>query len=197
MTMSLSQDARPALPSDGGLNRRDLIKLGAGATAAGVLASPSLAWARATPLPHRRLPASAAERVVSSQFVSSKQLKAWGAEVDKLGLRATGSAVHERYVRTLAKRLRRMGLHDVRLEGVDHDRWLATGWSLTVAGRQLHHTFYVPYSKPTGPSGLTADMVYVGSMSDVANVVQTVDVRGKIAVFDVSYTELSLRTFEA
>jgi hypothetical protein len=53
--------------------------------------------------PDRRLPASGAEHIVSSQFISTKQLAAWGREVDAIGLCATGWNPHEEFARELGE----------------------------------------------------------------------------------------------
>lgn len=185
------------------LSRRDLLKAGAGATALAALSSPGAAWAAraagasSPSWPAKRLSAAAAHEVDPAQFVSTRQLTAWGAEVNAVGLRATGSAAHETYVRKLAARLRAAGLQDVALEAVPMQRWLASRWSLTVGGKAIKNVFYQPYSQPTGASGLTAPMVYVGGAADAAAYVQANSVAGKIVVFDVGYTALPLSIFKA
>lgn len=181
------------------LSRRELLAAGAGAAAAGLLAATpgARAASRLGAWPDRRLPLAAAEEIVPSQFLPTAQLAAWGKEVDALGLRATGSAVHERYVRTLASRLRTAGLTDVALEAVPMTRWTATRWSLSIAGTPLENVFYHPYSKPTGPAGLTAPTVYVGSTATLADYLADHSVAGKIVVFDVDYTKLPLSVFKA
>jgi hypothetical protein len=205
------------------IDRRCLLKLGVNAAAAGVLGGVAAPDALAlmaprhrhhhrhglAPWPSARLPAAAAEAIDQSQFLSRAQLKAWGAEADRLGLRATGAPDHEAYVRKLARRLARAGVKDVRLEGVPLRRWLARSWAIEADGQVLPHTFYVPYSQQTGRDGLTADLAYVpigellGASSPLnvaellAGLVATLDLRGKIAVFEVPYTVLPLAAFEA
>jgi hypothetical protein len=46
---------------------------------------------------------SGAEHIVSSQSISTKQLAAWGREVDAIGLCATGSNPHEEFARGLGE----------------------------------------------------------------------------------------------
>ncbi len=184
------------------IDRRALLKLGGQAAVAGVigasLASPA-AFAASSRWPSRRLPASAAKVIESSQFFSTQQLAAYGAELNRLGLRATGGPTHEAYVRALAGRLRQAGLQDVRLEGVPMRRSLVTSWSITAGGHTLPHTFYAPYSKRTGPAGVTAGMVYVPfeQHANLQDAIAGLNLTGKIAVFEVPYTTLPLSAFRA
>jgi hypothetical protein len=179
---------------DGAISRRGLIQAGAAATAVALAGRSPASWAKPPrSWPDRSLPASAAQQVVSSQFISTRQLEAWGGEADRVGLRATGSEAHEAYVRKLAHRLRRAGLEGVRREPVPMRQWLAKSWSVTVNGQKMKNTYYAPYTKQTPRGGITAPMVYVGSGLDLSGV----DLHGKIAVFDVSYTEVTLGTWQA
>lgn len=148
--------------------------------------------------PHRPLPPGAAHNVDSSEFLSLRQFREWGAEANRIGLRATGSTRHERYVRLLAQRLHKAGVRDVRLDPVPMKRWLAKDWSLTVNGKKLANTFYMPYTQQTGRAGLNAQMVYLsGDATAVVTALSTTNVKGKIIVFDVPYTSLLVGTFEA
>lgn len=196
------------LPTDHALSRRALLGLGAGAAGAAVAGVSTPAFAGGgSAWPSGALPLSAATRIDTSQFFSAQQLATWGAEADALGLRATGAPNHEAYLRKLKRRFERAGLHDVRLEPVPMMRWLADSWSVEVDGRVLPDTYYVPYSRATEATGLTAEMVYVplreallGSTSDIAEKIATVlagvDVSGKIAVFEVPYTSFPVAAFQ-
>jgi hypothetical protein len=180
------------------VSRRDLLKTGAGVAAAGYAAGafalpPGALAKRGQAWPDERLPASAGEHIVSTQFLSKKQLTRWGREVDRIGLRATGSRAHEDYVRKLAKRMRRAGLENVRREAVPMRRWIARSWSVRADGHHFEHTYYMPYTHQTPPGGLTAPMAYVGSGEEI----DSTEVKGKIAVFDVPYTVVSIGSFEA
>ncbi len=128
-------------------------------------------------------------------------MRALAVEADRLGLRATGAANHEGYLRTLAGQFRRAGVADVALEPVPMRQWLATSWSLTADGDELATTYYAPYSKQTGPAGVTAPMVLLpvgtGDEAAVRAALASVDVQGKIVVFEVAYTELTLQAFIA
>ena len=141
----------------------------------------------------------AAEVIESSQFFSTQQLTAYGAELNRLGFRATGGRNHETHVRALVSRLRQAGLQDVHLEGVPLRQWLAKSWSIRANGHTFPHTFYAPYSKRTGPAGLTAGMVYVPfeKHANFQDAIAGLDLKGKIAVFEVPYTTLPLSAFRA
>lgn len=155
--------------------------------------------------PTAQLSASAAREVDASQFMSTKQLKAYGKEVNALGLRATGSPKSEKYIAKLALRLRKAGLQNVRSEPVPMMQWLADSWSLSVNGESFAHTFYMPYTRSTGAVGLSGDTVYVPISEEIAkgkdvasalaSALAQVSVAGKIAVFDVSYITLPLTGF--
>jgi len=193
------------------IGRRSLLTLSAGATAGVVGASvlPGLANAvtdRGHGWPTAQLPASAALDVDPSQFLSTRQLSAYGKEANALGLRATGSAKHEAYVAKLAQRLRKAGVQGVRREPVPMMQWLADSWSVEVNNQAFPHTFYMPYTRATGAAGLSGDTVYVpiseeiAKGKDLASALQSAlaqaPVAGKIAVFDVSYTTLPLSGFQ-
>lgn len=178
-------------------SRRDFLKVGVGAAAGAALLSPGAALAapkkiRPIRWPDRRLPGSAAEKIVSEQFMPLRQLQRWGHEANEIGLRATGSSRHNRYVRRLAARLKRAGLEGVRLEPTPLKRWEAKSWSLSAAGERLESVYYMPYSKKT-PGGITAALAYVGDGSDF----DPSEVAGKIAVFDVPYVNVTLGLFGA
>jgi hypothetical protein len=185
------------------IDRRALLKLGGQAAAAGFVgasfASPAALARASSRWPSQRLPASAAEVIESSQFFSTQQLTAYGAELNRLGLRATGGRKHEAHVRALVSRLRQAGLRDVHLEGVPLRQWLAKSWSIRANGHTFPHTFYAPYSKRTGPAGVTAGMVYVPfeKHANLHDAIAGLDLKGKIAVFEVPYTTLPLSAFRA
>lgn len=61
----------------------------------------------------RRLSGNAAARVDSAELLPAEQLRQWHAELDRMGLRATGSPAHERYIDILVARLERAGVAQV------------------------------------------------------------------------------------
>lgn len=84
----------------------------------------------------------------------------------------------------VADRFREIGLEDVALDPVPITVWTADKWSLTVEGEPMPG-FFVVNTGFTGPEGVSAPMVYVGTGTpgDYAKV----DVSGKIVVADVPF----------
>ena len=66
----------------------------------------------------RRLSGNAAATVDSAEFLPAAQLREWHEELDRMGLRATGSPAHERYIEVLIARLERAGVGQVHTEPV-------------------------------------------------------------------------------
>jgi hypothetical protein len=161
------------------MTRRRLLEL-AGTTAAGTLLLPS---------------ANALARVGSSGFMSAKQLESWQRELDKMGLRATGSAVQEHYVDILHDRLERAGVKQLHFEGVSHKRWLADSWSLSVtAGPNtgaVQTASYMPYSGGTPAGGVTGQLVPVDAAPAPGSL------SGKIALYELPPSTLTLASFAA
>ena len=60
--------------------------------------------------PGAALPASDAATVDAQQFIAASQLRDWGVDLDRRGLRATGSPAHEAYIDELYRRLRAAGV---------------------------------------------------------------------------------------
>ena len=147
------------------LTRRTLLQRGAlaaGAAATGGLLFPPAVGARGR-VPHG-VAWSAAEpvRIEPSRFASVQELTAWIGALDDLGLRATGSAVHDRYADGLAARLQDAGVTGVTTEGVPLKLWDPTGWSLEVVGGAgagpVPVAAYVPYSGITPAGGVTGPL---------------------------------------
>jgi hypothetical protein len=65
-------------------------------------------------------------------FTSLDQLTRWQQDLDRRGLRATGSPEHAAYVEDLTHRLIEAGVSDVRLEAIPLRRWTATRAQLEV-----------------------------------------------------------------
>ena len=180
------------------LTRRRLLELAA-ATAGGALSVPLLdpiaALGAAPRWPTRPLPASAARRIDPSQFLPASQLFAWQEQLDRMGLRATGSPVHERFVDQLHDRLGRAGVRRLRFESVPLDRWTTATWSLRLlsggpAG-DVATASYIPYSGRTPAGGVSGALVVVDPSQPPA----PGSLAGKIAVFDVPPASLTYETF--
>jgi hypothetical protein len=177
------------------LTRRRLLELSAASVAAsGVLPG---AWALARPAaarwPWGRLGARDAVRVDRSQFMSARQLLDWHRQLDAVGLRATGSAAHERYVDALHERLERAGVGHLHFESVPHRRWLADKWSLRVADRPVSTASYIPYSGATPAQGVAGPLVEVDPSATLA----AGSLKGKVALFSLPLTSLTYGTFGA
>jgi hypothetical protein len=131
--------------------------------------------------PERRLSGSAAASVDGAQFLPATQLRQWLEELDGMGLRATGSPAHERYIDTLISRLERAGVAGVHTEQVPIQRWTAGKWSLDAAGQPIATSSYIPYSGSTPPGGVTGVLSRVAPDAPPA----AGALAGRIAVLDV------------
>jgi hypothetical protein len=146
--------------------------------------------------PRELLPAAAAEIVDSQQFLPLSQLMSWQEDLDRRGLRATGSAAHEAYVSALCERLQAAGVRQLYIEEVNFKRWHTEQWGLTVntgpdAG-PLVAAAYVPYSGQTSQRGVSAPAVYIA-----AGAVPTAACQGKIAVVDIESVAVAGATMMA
>jgi hypothetical protein len=184
----------------GPLTRRRLLELGARSLAAGAVLPVGSAYARAGAGPRwptGTLGAGHARRVEAAQFMPPAQLLEWQRELDRLGLRATGSAVHERYVDTLRGRLERAGVRELRFEPLPHRRWLAESWSLDLdsGGRttRVETASYVPYSGGTPRGGVSGPLVVVDPSVPPA----PGSLHGKIALFRLPLAPLTYAALAA
>lgn len=177
-----------------GHSRRAVLAGIGGLTAATLLGEPAQA---ATGWPTRRLGALDATHVDPTQFLPTAQLRSWGASLDRIGLRATGSPAHQAYVRVLAKQLRATGVSNVRLESIPMRRWLATRWALSLGSTALPAPAYVPYSGVTGPEGISAPTVYIGPDMTAADILALPSIKGKIAIYEVPVVPATYAVFEA
>ncbi|HUO69763.1 MAG TPA: M28 family peptidase [Solirubrobacteraceae bacterium] len=180
------------------LTRRRLLELaarGAGGALAVPLLDPMAALSAVPRWPTRALPASAARRVDPSQFLPASQLLAWQEQLDRMGLRATGSPIHERFVDALHERLARAGVSELRFEPVPLDRWTTDSWSLgLVSGSSagpVATASYIPYSGRTAAGGVSGALAVVDPNTPPA----PGSLAGRIAVFDVPLTAFTYGTF--
>lgn len=112
----------------------------------------------------------------------------WGyiKDIYSFGPRRTGSAAYLAASDYLVSQLKAFGFSDVRIESLKFDYWDATRWRLSVddgTGSRDLECYFVPYSGPTGPEGVTGDIVYVGRgrPEDWAGK----DLAGKVALVDL------------
>lgn len=187
----MPRGAGTAAPHGHALTRRRLLRLAAGAAVVPPLLGPWRALASVPQWPQSRLPASAARRVDPTQFLSQSQLYEWQQQLDRMGLRATASPAHERFIDQLRDRLERAGVSQLHFEPVPLDRWTTETWSLDLvtgtSGGPVSTASYIPYSGRTSVAGVTGELVVVDGTQPPAPGSLT----GKIAVFDfppASYT---------
>ena len=91
----------------------------------------------------------------AADFTSVEELTRWTLDLDRRGLRATGSAEHKDYVDDLVRRLGELGVSDVRTEPQSMRRWTPANWALTVDGAPIPTSSFVSYSGNTGPQGVS------------------------------------------
>ncbi|HDP80982.1 MAG TPA: M28 family peptidase [Spirochaetes bacterium] len=131
--------------------------------------------------------------VDDAKVPAQAEIFSWITDVYNMGERRTGSAADLKAVDYLERKLKEFGIADVRTEPFVFDYWEAEDWGLTVTGRGVPDerpaTFYVPYSRPTGREGVTADLVYVGKGTKAD--FKRADVRGKIVLADLPAVDIS------
>jgi hypothetical protein len=175
-----------------GLTRRRLLGVAAGSIAAELtwpmFASAAAAGRTSVRWPKAPLKPADAQRVSADQFMPAAQLLDWQRELDAVGLRATGSPVHEHYIDVLRERLAKAGVGQLRFEAVAHRRWLADSWSLHVNGQPISTAAYMPYSGGTPPGGTRAPLV---ALDPAASPPAPGSLRGKIALFVLPPTMLT------
>ncbi len=131
--------------------------------------------------------------VDDAKVPSQAQIFSWIEDVYNMGIRRTGSAADQKAIAYLERKLRDLGIPNVRTEPYTFDYWEAENWDLTIKdggvdGRRVN-SFYVPYSRSTGKEGITNDIVYVGKGTK-ADFKKT-DVRGKIVLADLPAMNIS------
>jgi len=147
--------------------------------------------------PQRPLGAADAAHVDPRQFLPAKQLRAWGADLDQRGMRATGSPAEQAYLDALYQRLAAAGVKQLRYEQVPLARWSVDRWSLDIVGGPAAGSVitasYIPYSGITSESGVTAPLVYLapGTAPGAAQLA------GKIVLFDVATQTIPMQFFLA
>jgi hypothetical protein len=144
--------------------------------------------------PSRRLRPADAQQIDATQFLSTRQLRDWQVDLDRRGLRATGSPAHEGYVDELARLLRVAGVKDVRFEALPMRRWTAQHWSLDIlngaSAGAVPAAAYVPYSGSTSADGVTAPLVALPADKTLDGALA-----GKIVIFDLPKVKLTFGYF--
>jgi len=113
------------------------------------------------------------------------------SDLYNIGERRPGSDADHKAIQYLESKLREVGCADVHMETSKFNYWEPVKWSLKVqpgtSSAWDAETFYVPYSGPTPPEGVTADVVYLGNISAP----KWQDVTGKIILVDIPSTGIS------
>ena len=92
----------------------------------------------------------------------------------------TGTKNHRAFTAFLAEQLQKAGITPQRKD-FKIKLWDPKVWTLKLNGKtDVPVTSYRPYSGPTGPEGITGDMVYIGKMPTV----DWSNVKGKIVLVD-------------
>ena len=112
---------------------------------------------------------------------------AWIEELCAPPHRRPGSVGDLRGEDWIARQFNELGLKDVRRDPMPVRVWDAERWELRVKGRVVP-SFFVPLTASTQEEGITAPLVYVGTGRP--RDFQRVDVRGKIAVAEVTFPKL-------
>ncbi len=115
------------------ITRRRLLEAGFATAAAGALVR-SPASVLAGPGLRTRPGTGAAWKIDPREFPSAHRLKTWQRQLDELGLRATGTRVHEHYIDTLHERLERAGVRHVHTDAVPFKRWTTHDRKLEIVG---------------------------------------------------------------
>lgn len=120
------------------------------------------------------------------------------------GDRRTGSEADQMTIDYLQEQLRAFGFTEVHAEPYTFHYWEATAWGVTVnpGGDDAEElpSFYVPYSGPTGPEGLTGELVYLGEGGEAD--FEGADVAGRIILVElppivIGWDQQKLFTFMA
>jgi hypothetical protein len=173
------------------LTRRRLLQLGLSAAAAGGLGSLG-ATATSVAAPRR---SGAPVQIDPHHFPSTARFRHWQRQLDDLGLRATGTRVHEDYIDLLRHRLHSAGVKDLRTEPVPFKRWTTESWKLEIVGGTragpVETASYIPYTGQTPPSGVT------GQLAVVQEAPAPGSLAGKVAIFDIPLATITYAVFQA
>jgi hypothetical protein len=199
------------LRSEHGRTRREIVRLGVGATATALL--PALAPgaaaaalrtaarpAKRSPYPQSTLTGAATRRVEAGKFMPPAQMRDWYEQLDGRGLRATGSSEHQSYIDQLRARLPQLGVSGVVAEDVPLTRWSASQPTLDVvsgpSAGSLPVANYIPYSGPLPSGSVTGELVFMPDpTASGATPPAPGSLAGKIAVFDITIPPYTLGLF--
>ena len=119
----------------------------------------------------------------------STDMQAWIREIVDFGIRRPGSPANLAVEDYLAQKFIEFGLSNTHAEPVTVNHWDVQKSQLEVveSGDSIP-CFSVPYTAWTTEQGIEAEAVYIGSGSKEE--CDAVDLKGKLAVFDVKFTTL-------
>jgi hypothetical protein len=123
---------------------------------------------------------------------SQEEVFGYTSDVYSLGIRRPGWPATEQARDYVVRQLASFGFEDVNVEPYTFDLWTENAWSLTVdaaGGAWEPETYFYPYSGPTGPEGVEAEMVYVGEPAEEN--LAAAEVAGKIVLVDLPATDIS------
>lgn len=172
---------RPAAP----------FKVGRGARAAVAAVFVALLLAVPVLVIWSSVPGAAAQPASAQGPPSEDEIWGYISDVYGFGARRTGTPAALATSDYLVSRLQEFGFDDVKVESLKFDYWEPRRWKLSVdegAGARDLECCFVPYSGPTGPDGVSAGVVYVGSGRPAEWAGQ--DLAGKVALVDLQPIEV-------
>ncbi len=123
---------------------------------------------------------------IKTEFLPSREeIQQWHVLKDAGGPTFSGSASWASYTDFLETKFREHGMVDILKDPFTYHRWFTSDdrssgqWSLSVDGEDIPVASYWAYSGSTGPSGVTAPLVYY----DKENPPESLE--GKIVVFEI------------
>jgi hypothetical protein len=119
---------------------------------------------------------------IKNALPSIDQIWDWEKRLASLCPTFTGSDGHNTFVDMLDEGLKEVGYKTER-QRFTFPYWKPVSYGLAIGGEAVHVPGYRPYSGPTGPEGVTAPLVYVGSGKDL----DFSKAAGKIALIDIPY----------
>lgn len=114
------------------------------------------------------------------------------SDIYSFGIRRPGWTPIEQTRDYVVSHLESFGFQNVNVEPTTFDLWKEKSWSLTIgkdAEAWQPETFFFPYSGPTNPEGIEAEIVWVGEPTEEN--FASVNVTGKIAVVDLPATNIT------
>ncbi|WP_372784269.1 hypothetical protein [Phenylobacterium sp.] len=103
---------------------------------------------------------------ITQHLPSPDQLWAWQTQLAAWAPCLTGGASHVAWINWLEGRLKAAGIAP-RRQTFRFPYWQPHSFGLWLDGQSVPATGYRPYSGPTGPDGITAEMVYAGRAPDL------------------------------